>query len=122
MVNMEVRRVCEQYFSSTDIKQAFSPETASFKKVALASLKIFSIGTGFVPVAMGVAYVLSARCATKSARKVSDLSKSHFHIVGGGIAGLNTALLLMQKGVSGEKITIYEGHKECGGLFYRNVS
>lgn len=51
-------------------------------------------------------------------QKVSDV----FHIVGGGIGGLNTALLLLRKGISGKKIKIYESNKECGGLFYRNVS
>lgn len=124
---MEIRKVCEQYFDTADIKKAFSPQTASVKKIVLASLKIFSIVTG-VPLVMGAVYALSKRTALldgsspKSAKKVSDLSNSHFHIVGGGIAGLNTALLLMQKGISGKQITIYEGNKECGGLYYKNVS
>lgn len=58
----------------------------------------------------------------KRAAKVSAFSKKHFYIVGGGIAGLNTALLLVREGVAGKDITILEGNKECGGIFYRNVS
>ncbi|MES2273522.1 MAG: oleate hydratase [Chlamydiota bacterium] len=58
----------------------------------------------------------------KEAEKVSALSKKHFYIIGGGIGGLNTALLLMREGVAGKKITIFDGNKECGGIFYRNVS
>ena len=49
-------------------------------------------------------------------------SKGHFYIVGGGIAGLNTALLLMKEGVRGNDITIFEESKECGGIFYRAAS
>ena len=54
--------------------------------------------------------------------KVAVFSNAHFYLVGGGIAGLNTALLLIRKGISGKQITIFEGNPECGGIFYRNVS
>jgi myosin-crossreactive antigen len=124
---MEVSKVCKNYFSCDDIKAAFSRQT-TVGKVVLAAIKILSYCTIIIPVALGVTYTLAGRVthsdgsSLNGAKKVADLSKMHFHIVGGGIAGLNTALLLIRKGISGRQITILESNKECGGLFYRNVS
>ena len=60
-------------------------------------------------------------CGT--AKKVDTVVKDgEFFIVGGGIAGLNTALLLLNEGVEGKNITIMDENEECGGIFYRAVS
>jgi myosin-crossreactive antigen len=121
---MEISRLCRNYFSCKDIEEAFSRGT-TVKKVALAAIKILSYCTVMIPALVGVAYALSGRVsasAPNGAKKVADLSQMHFHIIGGGIAGLNTALLLMRKGLAGRQITILEANQECGGLFYRNVS
>lgn len=63
-------------------------------------------------------------CGTtaKTASVTQEALKSQFYIIGGGIAGLNTALLLLQEGVSGRNITILEENHECGGIFYRQVA
>lgn len=59
-------------------------------------------------------------------KKIDGVAKetlnSQFYIIGGGIAGLNTALLLLKEGVSGKNISILEENVECGGIFYRHVA
>src|SRR3990167_7431604 len=58
----------------------------------------------------------------KHDQKIASYVQDHFHIIGGGIGGLNTALLLLRDGVNGNQITIYEEHAECCGIFYREIA
>lgn len=130
---MELTKCCESYFDGfCEIgKTGFDKKACSS---ILAVVKIIYYFTVIIPLIFGIAYfstfVKNAKPLltsdntplAKTAAKVSDVSKGHFYIIGGGIAGLNTALLLMREGVSGRQITLFEADKECGGLFYRNAT
>ncbi len=93
---------------------------------------MFSKPTGYLPVHSSNAAedIIPNQSSTSSnlldpshsSEKVTAVSDGHVYIVGGGIAGLNTALLLLQEGVPGNQISIFEGNTECGGIFYRAVS
>lgn len=134
-VSVETFKVCENYFNGfNEFKAVWSGHEPVDSKAVLAVAKIFSYFTVIVPLIFGIVYAstLCGRVSSlrlkgsspveKSAEKVADISKKHFYIIGGGIGGLNTALLLLREGVLGSKITIFDGNKECGGIFYRNVS
>lgn len=132
---METIKICEGYFNGfNEAQDIWSGEKSINSEAILTVVKIFSYFTIIVPLIFGIAYVssLSGRAShlqferstpiEKSAEKVAEISKKHFYIIGGGIAGLNTALLLLREGITGNQITIYDANKECGGIFYRNVS
>src|SRR5689334_24351951 len=115
---METAKVCKNYFIGfNDIKNLYAEPKPQAAKVALAVIKIFSYFTVILPLIFGIAYAATLIGRTEklpsdndalnhTAKKVADYTKDHFYIVGGGIAGLNTALLLMHKGVPGKNITL----------------
>ncbi len=70
-----------------------------------------------------VAWIKHCCGTTKKTDSVAqEILNSPFYVIGGGIAGLNTTLLLLQEGVPARNITLLEENEECGGIFYRHVA
>jgi myosin-crossreactive antigen len=96
-----------------------------FNIIGLFSSLAFTLISDSVGKFLGKAVLWIQDCCGTT-KKIDSVAKetlnSQFYIIGGGIAGLNTALLLLKEGVSGKNITILDENEECGGIYYRHVA
>ena len=106
-------------------KQLISETKKLFNTIGLFSSFAITLISDSVGNFLGKAILWIQDCCGTT-KKVDSVAKeilnSQFYIIGGGIAGLNTALLLLKEGISGKNITILEENEECGGIFYRHVA